>query len=187
MLSLPLRLHIICIQSPYDMYPSMIVRENSHSHVKRARSQQQLIQIHISCFGRSLPQLQQDHPRYTCTVCILPIDASTREYAYCSQFCICLKFCLHGISLNTRVYKESTRSKVFIYICDMSVSSWLMILTLLRASISICSHDMRIYSLWVHWCITRRLQPRQHTYIHHIKWHWYVLCSVKAFVCTCDE
>lgn len=36
MLSLPL--HIICIQSPYDMYPSMIVRENSH--VKRARSQQ---------------------------------------------------------------------------------------------------------------------------------------------------
>ena len=38
MLSLPL--HIICIQSPYDMYPSMIVRENSHSHVKRARSQQ---------------------------------------------------------------------------------------------------------------------------------------------------
>ena len=87
MLSLPL--HIICIQSPYDMYPSMIVRENSH--VKRARSQQHTdIDPYQLLWSISTLIATRSSTIYMHGICILPIDASTREYAYCSQFCICL-------------------------------------------------------------------------------------------------
>lgn len=112
-----LPLHIICIQSPYDMYPSMIVRENSH--VKRARSQQHtdtdpyqlLWSISALIATRSSTiYMHGVHPTNWCL--------NKRVCTLFSIFCICLKFCLHGISLNTRVYKDSTRSKVFIYICD---------------------------------------------------------------------
>ena len=181
MLSLPL--HIICIQSPYDMYPSMIVRENSHSHVKRARSQQHwyrsisvaLVDLYLNC-NKIIHDI---HARYASYQLMPPQESMhiVLNSAYVSSS-VCMVY--HSISVSTRNQHDPRSSYT-------SVSSCLMILTLLRASISICSHDMRIYSLWVHWCITRRLQPRQHTYIHHIKWHWYVLCSVKAFVCACDE
>ena len=110
MLSLPL--HIICIQSPYDMYPSMIVRENSH--VKRARSQQhtdidpyQLLWSISTLIATRSPMIYMHgmHPTNWCLhkrVCIL------FSILHMSHSSVCMVY--HSIPVSTRIQHDPRSS-----------------------------------------------------------------------------